>query len=126
MSESDRKVISILVGSHHAFGELLMVKNSDMQTYIKKFLKKIRAQVSFAGYTLPITARLIRLIVLISAADVRGAQRVECIHPYNVFNVVIDSSPEIVHANALDTFKEFEYEVRGKNLRKLLIQATEN
>jgi len=129
-SESDKQLVSILVGSHHAFGDLLKkipssassITLSKIKPYLKRFTKKLKSCAAIANYKNPIDTRVLKLAFLVSAADVKGAQPCSCTHELEVAHFKISKSPQAAHHNGREKFSEFGYHTRGKKVRNIAIQ----
>jgi hypothetical protein len=130
LSSVDRKIIAILIGAHHAFGELLScinhknlltIDDEKVSKCCNTFMQKVGQCIICAHYPYPITTKLIRLVLLICVADVKGAQRVEgsCLCPQ--FDITIKKSPVAVHTEATDKFEEFGYTTRGRYYAQILL-----
>jgi hypothetical protein len=129
LSESDKKLVSLLVGAHHAFGDVLKeipdsvfsITSSDLKPHLKKFIQKLKSCAALANYTKPIDTRVLKLAFLVSAADVKGAQPCSCTHELKVDDFNISKSPHAPHHNGVEKFSEFGYHTRGKRVRNIAI-----
>lgn len=129
LSVQERQEIAIIIASHHEFGGLVRKSNGGLvigEVDRIGFTDTIQKYASLAQYAHPIDTRLLNLIILVSAADVRGSQYVACEHPFSIGDVVVNTSPSVVYRVATDKFKEFTYELRGKPIRNLLLQCVEH
>ena len=70
LTEEQQKIIEILTGIHWSFGEDLMMNNNPKNFLLN--LKKYVEKVNYNNKT--IDTRIVRLAIVIGAADVRGAQ----------------------------------------------------
>lgn len=129
LSENDKKVVSILVGAHHMFGDLLqnlatvdlsVVQDDALRPYLDTFKKRLKTVAKRADYKGPIDTRLIKLVLLVCVADIKGAQPCCCNHAFAVGDCKVATSPAIVHTAATDKFEEFAYATRGKMLKKII------
>jgi hypothetical protein len=122
ISEDDRKLIAILVGIHWSFGGIVVkgVYNGKSRTKVfTKFLNKLKLLVVEANYNNGlIDERLLRLAILINAADLKGAGPIcSC----------CDDSPVELPENcepkydALNMYEKFNMDSAGQALRKELI-----
>lgn len=127
-SEIDKQIVSILIAAHHDFGDLLAnLAGIDLnaypdyvKTYIDNFKQRLQEHATFAGYTGPIDTRLMKLALLVSAADVKGSQRCECSHHFSISDLTITTSPKAIYNHATNNFDRFSYPTRGLEIRKLL------
>lgn len=126
ISDNEKRLISILVRAHHDLGEVLKkvsgpkkktLPDDILHPHLDAYMHKLKAYAGYAGYTGPIDRRIVRLAMLISAADVKGASPCDCMHEFSLDNLAVSSSPKRVHSQATDKFHEFEYHTRGKHIR---------
>lgn len=131
VSDKERKFISILVRAHHDLGDVLKkvathkkkhLHDDILHPHLKTYVQKLESYAHYAGYTDAIDKRMIRLAMLVSAADVKGASPCDCMHEFALDNLAISKSPERVHAAATDKFHEFEYHTRGKQVRDCAVK----
>ncbi len=128
LSSIDKQIISILIAAHHDFGDLLgKLVGIDLNAYpdhvkshIKSFKKRLQKHATIAEYKGQIDTRLMKLALLVTAADVKGAQRCECVNHFTIADLTIKKSPPTVHQNTVNKFDEFSYQTCGLEIRKFL------
>ncbi len=130
LSEDEIKIIAILVGCHNQLGMLLsklpqktnnLDKLSRSKPAIYDFFANIYKVLVWADYEKKLDSRLLKLITLVCAADVKGSRKVDLNKPLKIFDFTITSSPDIAHPKCLDNFTKFGYDSRGKKICKFLL-----
>lgn len=78
LSDSDYKIVAVTTRIHYDFGEQVMQKWSarpeENAARVQNFLSKLRHYAILEDY--PVDERLLRVVLLVSAADVRGQREV--------------------------------------------------
>ncbi|MFH1831978.1 MAG: HD domain-containing protein [bacterium] len=120
LSETDKKIVSILVGAHNEFGNLL--RNASDVNLHEKFKNQLEPYAIKAGYTYPIDTKIMNMAILITAADVKGAREFDNKYPFNICEYTITKSPNTVHGKKTENkFQNLDYETRGKKYRALIL-----
>lgn len=127
-SAEEQQIISILVGAHHCFGDLMKSLNHlDLRTNkkavhasFKNYVENLSSCALRAHYKKPLTTRIIRLALLVAIADVKGAGPCDCHHSLMCEDFKVLTSPSRVHG-APDKFVELDYECRGKQIHEALL-----
>lgn len=126
LSLEEQKIIQILVGIHWDFGGDIM-----MQKNYEAFLQKLAFLVKKVSYNAGVVdERIIRLAVLIGAADVRAAQpqslddfdNFKRRYPWFVDEVFEPPMPHGQYKHAKTRYEAFEYPTQGVERRKYLIK----
>lgn len=128
-TQNDRKVVSILIGAHHLLGDLLQHLSwdnvgscaNDIAPYLNSFKQQLQACAFYAGFNYSINEKLLRLVLLVSAADVKGAQRVIFSQPFSIAGYSIHASPSIVYFSVPDMFDALGYATRGLFIRQMIV-----
>lgn len=133
ITTEDQKLICILVGIHEVFGKEILAKyNKNSTLLFEHFLIALESLAKKANYKSgKIDTRLLRLAILISAADVKGAQKTTCskdvLSKYlkefnlNLKQELFESTPEKIDKNKKSMYNKFDFENKGKKLRNELI-----
>ncbi len=86
LSEEERKVVAILTGVHWDFGGIIVKGIAEGHPKLKTFkifLDKLRDLAQEAGYRNgTVDIALLRMAILIGAADTKGADKVDTVHNY--------------------------------------------
>ncbi len=133
ISQEDRKLIAILAGIHEDFGKRVLAKyKKEDSKLFEAFIEKLQTLVKATNYNNgKADARLLRLALLISAADVKGAQKVTCssstLQKYlKEFNIslkedLFDQNEGKKSKSSDSKYAEFDFEKKGKEIRSKLI-----
>lgn len=130
ISKDEVKIISILVGCHNQLGILLKklpkkIKKLDelskFKSDIQNFFISIHNVLVMADYKKKIDSKLLKLIILICLADVKGSKKVDLIKPLKIFDLTIEKSPDFVHSGCPDNFAKFGYDTRGRKICEFLL-----
>jgi hypothetical protein len=133
ISQENRKLIAILAGIHEDFGKSILAdyKKEDGKLF-ENFLKKLEKFVKETNYNNgKVDARLLRLALLISAADVKGAQKVTCssstlLKYLKQFNInlkedLFDKTNTPKNKSPQNKYDQDNFEKKGKEIRSKLI-----
>lgn len=86
LTEEERKVVAILTGIHWDFGGIIVkgiAKGHSKPKLFKLFLDKLRYLAQEAGYRGgTVDADLLKMAILVGAADTKGADKVDAAHNY--------------------------------------------
>lgn len=129
IDDNDKRLIALLVAAHSNFGWSMNdfeKKHISAPDCLYNYMNKLKDYASKSGYRNKIDKRIMRLVLLISAADVRGAQRYKCNHSFSIGGFSVIVSPPITHPEASDKFQEFNYETSGIALRNAFIRLLNN
>lgn len=123
IDESSQKIIAILVDIHGIFGTDL-VRHRAIPENISSYISRISDVCSDIGYDFDRNdKRLLRLAVLLSAADIKGAQFV----PDNghVFFEIRHCSYSPTHHSGANQFELLKFSTKGVQVRKQLLEFFE-
>ena len=122
ISPEEKQIIDIAIGMHWDLGGMILSQlqkdPSKKDYYYDQYLTKLRCLAQEVGYhNGAIDLRLIRICLLVSAADVFGVQKVEA--PYSIFNL---GTPEEPHGPVKDRYYSYLYDDTGHTVRDELVK----
>lgn len=129
ISDDDKKLIAVIVRSHHFFWANVFSKisnntNKNQKTKLyKQYLSKIKKISDKAKYA--INERSLKFIMLISAADSKATGPVITSSPLisiNKTNISRNNPPAIRTANKSNCYARENYETKGKKTRKEILE----
>lgn len=122
ITKEEQKIIAILVGCHYKFGNYMQQKITK-----KDYLDAILHYALQVNYDpKKITTALVKMAILVSAADVRGSQPVEPQEPFigEVFNLEA-ASVKMPKAHGKPpkrtNYDRFNFDTHGQRCRKVLL-----
>lgn len=133
VTSEDKKIICVLVGIHEVFGKKVLAKyRKNDPSLFEQFLTTIESVAKNADYNGgKIDIRLLRLALLISAADVKGAQKITCsstvLSRYlKEFNLNLkpeffEATSEKTDKNKKSMYNKFDFENKGKKVRSEIV-----
>lgn len=134
VSDENKKTIAVIAGAHYFFGELLentSIDKHNMQVFIGK-IDSLAKAVNLINEHEHASEKLIKLCILITAADAKGMQPFAAVFPgktvpdnLSVFGYTIDLADQDLVKSDKDTgvfyYDIFDYENRGKNTRAAVV-----
>lgn len=123
-SEQEQRFISILVAAHSNLGWAMWNFSHDKLNIVQhygEYVSKIINYMDKAKYDGPFNSRMLRMIMLLSAADVRGALPCACCRTLTMGALQIKKVPMICHYEAPDKFNDLKYDTDGFDLRNQFI-----
>jgi len=131
----ERKLITLLVGAHSEFGEIVKhTKLKDLKdpkqivlhNHLKSFLKTLILLAQIVDYKKTIDSKLIKMLTLLTAADVKGSQPVDCKLPLKIGNMELETDVDYnPPKNKNSNYKKLKYEKKGKEIKNQLLGILE-
>ncbi|MFA6991255.1 MAG: hypothetical protein WC192_04375, partial [Candidatus Babeliales bacterium] len=94
---------------------------SKFKSAVRDFFISIHNVLCLADYKKKIDSRLLKLIILICMADVKGSGKIFLHLPLKIFDFIITSSPDETHPEGYDNFTKFGYDSRGRKIFEFLL-----
>lgn len=119
VSHDDQKIIALLAGAHWDFGGIVLKglqQGKNQHTVFNLFLERLQMLAHTVEYNQGrVDERLVRMAMLINAADVKGAQPVTSVHSDLA---VVDCEPQRCCCNM---YNKLDFETAGYQARQDLI-----
>ena len=136
-TKEEQKLVTLLVGAHSEFGEIVKhTKLKDLKdpkqtvlcNHLKSLLKTLILLTQIVDYDKEkIDSKLIKMLALLTAADIKGSQPVYCKLPLKIGDIEIETDEKNTpSAKKNSNYDKLGYEIKGKKIRKQLLAIFED